>query len=124
MMLKGCKKLLNPGGHLILNPLEYDRILDKKERIVGITRNKDHEFVRFYDFEEPFVDFNILEVDWSVKAATHKLSTTRLYPYRLQELKSALDKTGFDDIAVYEGLKFQEYNLSTSKSIMITAKRV
>jgi SAM-dependent methyltransferase len=122
IMLNSCKQLLNPDGHLILNLLNYDRLLDHQERIVGITRNKDHEFIRFYDFEKPFVDFNILEVNWSDQPVSHNLSTTRLYPYRLQELKSALDKTGFDDITVYEGLKFQEYDLNSSKSVMITAK--
>jgi len=113
-MLSSCKQLLNPGGHLVLNLLNYDRILSSKERIIGITKSGDHEFIRFNDFQEPYVCFNLLEIDWSQKTPLHKITNTRLYPYTHLELESALIQLGFSD------LEIQMTN--TSKSITIVAK--
>lgn len=122
-MFADCSQLLNPGGHLAVNLLNYDRVLNAKDRIVGITRSKSTEFIRFYDFESPFVDFNLLEVDWSAAPPVHKLVTTRLYPYRLRELESALTKANFKKLTSFEGMAFKEYSIENSKSIMLIAAK-
>lgn len=112
-MLSSCRKLLNPDGHLVLGLLNYDKILEKQERIVGITRNANHEFIRFYDFEKPYVNFNLLEIDWRTESPSHKLVSTRLYPYTSDELESALRQNGF-----------KNFNIDipeNSKSVLITA---
>ncbi len=122
-MLTGCRQSLNPGGHLVLNLLNYDGILNAKKRIVGISRNKNHEFIRFYDFRKPYVLFNILEIDWTGEKNSHKIISTKLYPYTRSELCSALMESGFRDFRIYAGLEFKKYNLRKSKSILITATR-
>jgi len=113
-MLSSCKKLLNPGGHLVLNLLNYDRIISSKERIIGITKSKNHEFIRFNDFQEPYINFNLLEIDWSQETPSHKITNTKLYPYTHLELESALTELGFSDLEIRM--------TSTSKSITIVAK--
>jgi len=114
-MLNACRELLNPGGHLILNLLDYDKILAKQERIVGITRSEKHEFIRFYDFEKPYVNFNLLEINWQETPPSHKIASTRLYPYTSAELESALKENGF--------INFKKDNPENSKSIFITTTR-
>ena len=92
-----------------------NKILEKQERIVGITRNERHEFIRFYDFEKPYVNFNLLEIDWSTAPPSYKLASTRLYPYTAGELESALKQNGFKDFNI---------NIpKRSKSVLITAAR-
>jgi 2-polyprenyl-3-methyl-5-hydroxy-6-metoxy-1,4-benzoquinol methylase len=114
-MLGSSRELLNPGGHLVLGLLNYDKILEKQERIVGITRNEKHEFIRFYDFEKPYVNFNLLEIDWNTATPSYKLASTRLYPYTADELESALKQNGFKDFNI---------NIpKRSKSVLITAAR-
>jgi len=120
-MTSACKQLLNPGGHLILNLLNYDRVLGAKERVIGITLGKKLEFIRFYDFESPYVIFNLLEVDWSIVPPTHKLVSTKLYPYTHMDLEFALMQADFKDLTVYGSLGFDKYNPQKSKSILITA---
>ena len=112
-MLSICGELLNPNGHLVLNLLNYDKILGKQERIVGITRSENYEFIRFYDFEAPYVNFNLLEIDWRETPPLHKIVSTRLYPYTSNELESALKENGFKDFNIHIPEK--------SKSILITA---
>ena len=114
-MLHACRELLNPGGHLILNLLNYDMILEKQERIVGITRSEKYEFIRFYDFEKPYVNFNLLEINWRETPPLHKISSTRLYPYTSAELESALKENGF--------INFKKENSENYKSIFITTTR-
>ena len=114
LMLSSCRQLLNPGGHLVLNLLNYTRILAAKERIIGITRNKNHEFIRFNDFEEPYVNFNLLEIDWDNEPPSHKISSTQLYPYTDLELESALLENDFTNIKIY--------NPENAKSITIVAQ--
>lgn len=112
-MLGSCRKLLNPGGHLVLGLLNYDKILEKQDRIVGITRNENHEFIRFYDFENPYVNFNLLVIDWNTVPPSHKLVSTRLYPYTSGELEAALKQNGFKNFNINIPQK--------SKSVLITA---
>ncbi|MDD5598807.1 MAG: class I SAM-dependent methyltransferase, partial [Victivallaceae bacterium] len=57
-LLTACGKLSSPGGHLVLNLLNYRKILDLKQRLIGITGNGTREFIRFYDFAEPYGRFN------------------------------------------------------------------
>jgi len=120
-MLSACRQLLNPGGHLVLNLLNYDRILDAKERIVGITRSENHEFIRFYDFQKPYVCFNLLEIDWSEGTPSHKILSTKLYPYTHLEVESALLKNNFKDLKIYAGSGFKKYKVEKSKSITLIA---
>ncbi|MCK4983235.1 MAG: class I SAM-dependent methyltransferase [Victivallaceae bacterium] len=120
-MMTACRQLLNPSGHLILNFLNYDKVLGAKERIIGITRSENYEFIRFYDFEPPYVNFNLLEIDWSKRAPAHKLVSTKLYPYTRLDVESALIQTGFEDLTVYGGLSFDKYKPEKSKSITLIA---
>jgi glycine/sarcosine N-methyltransferase len=122
-MTIACRQLLNPGGRLVLNLLNYDKILSKKERIVGISKNDNHEFIRFYDFQEPYVNFNLLEIKWDKKTPLHKITSTKLYPYTHLEVESALMQAGFENLKVYNGLDFTRYEAEESKSILITAER-
>lgn len=113
-MLTACGQLLNPGGHLVLNLLNYDRILAVKERIIGITRSENYEFIRFYDFEAPYVFFNLLEIDWREATPAHKIVSTKLYPYTQLEVESALQQAMFKDLKVHGGI--------SEKSITIIAQ--
>lgn len=121
-MLAACAKLLNPGGHLVLNLLNYRKILDLKERLVGISRNGEHEFIRFYDFAEPYVRFNILEIDWTENPQAHKLLSTRLYPYTCRELETALAGAGFEIQELCSGLDFANYEPEKANSLTLIAK--
>ena len=121
LMLTACRKMLNPGGHLVLNLLNYDKILSFKKRVIGITRSENHEFIRFYDFELPYVNFNLLEIDWSEGTPAHKIVSTKLYPYTHLEVESALLQADFKDLKIYGSLGLKKYKPEKSKSITLIA---
>lgn len=121
--LFGFRKLLRTGGIAMLQLLNYDRILAEKSRVVGVHRVADREFVRFYDFGEDTITFNILTIEWQTERVTHTLSSTTLKPYRWDELRESLESVGFDSIRAYGDLRFNDFDISRSGNLVIVAQR-
>lgn len=124
-VLSGFHSQLKPGGHVIVQVLNYDRILRQQVRIVDVTRSPraDAEFVRFYDFLERTVRFNLLTIHWNGNQAEHRMQSTELYPYRSDELQRAFAQHGFTNLQLYGGLDFSTYQPAESASLMLVAQR-
>ena len=120
--LKGFHALLNPGGHILLQMVNYDRVLAQRQRIVAINRQEHTEFIRFYDFDPPFVDFNILRIDWSDDKPGHCLNATRLYPYRREEVQRGLVAAGFSEWQVFGDMKAAPFSAANSANMVLLAK--
>ena len=120
---------LKSGGTLILHLLNYCRILQRRERIIGVTRDTEgREFIRFYDFSEKSkIVFNLLTIDWRGNSSGQNPATSlrgvELYPYTEEELKSALAATGFSGIQSYGDLNFSPFEADSSGTLLLLAKR-
>lgn len=55
-------QVLELDGYIIIQLLNYSKILKEKQRIVGITECENKIFIRFYDFHDTLIQFNILTV--------------------------------------------------------------
>jgi glycine/sarcosine N-methyltransferase len=120
----GFATLLTPRGVLAIHLLNYSRVLSQGERIVGVNRSGSKEFVRFYDFDNDFLDFNILEIHWDDEGrSSHKLHSTRLRAYLHTELTDALAAAGFGTIETYGDLQFNPFNPETSDTLLLIATR-
>jgi glycine/sarcosine N-methyltransferase len=108
-------------GLLVLQLLNYQKILTDKERIVAINRSAAKEFIRFYDFNKRLLNFNILTINWENQK--HTLHTTTLYPYTLAELKPAIIAGGFVLLAVYGSMDFKKYDEKKSSNLVLVARR-
>lgn len=115
-------KLLTKGGRVLIQILNYDRILKEKERIVSITEYEDSIFVRFYDFPDNNVNFNILQFD-RTNYRNKKLITTRLYPYCSDYIFSKLKESGISKLELFGDLEKSSYNQFTSKDIVIMGEK-
>jgi len=119
--LAGFAGLLGDGAVAAIHLLNYARVLSAGERIVGVTRSGSKEFVRFYDFRDGLIDFNILEIQWDQEGgATHKLLSTPLRPYLYSELTDALTDAGFSDIQTFGDLQFSPFDPETSDTLLLT----
>jgi glycine/sarcosine N-methyltransferase len=127
--LDGFRERLTENGVLVIHVLNYDQILARQERIVGITRVAGREYIRFYDFLDTptggpsCVRFNLLEIDWNEKRAKHTMNSTLLRPYGCQELLAALTAHNFHDVKLYGGLDFAPYKPNESDSLVLIAQR-
>ncbi|MBN2432809.1 MAG: class I SAM-dependent methyltransferase [Acidobacteria bacterium] len=115
--------LLSPGGVFIVQLLNYDRVLAEGERIVNITRHEDETYIRFYDFLDPHLRFNLLKVAWDGDAVRWQMESTRLYPFRAVEVEVAARKAGFSDRQLFGRLDFSVYESSTAGNIVLVARK-
>lgn len=116
-------RLLEPGGWIILQLLNYQKILSSKQRIIGIHRNNDLEFIRFYDFCGKYLVFNVLIVHWQNQLAKPELQSTLLYPYSSHELKKYLQKVRLSPIAIYGDMEFSEFKGKISPNLVMVAQK-
>lgn len=112
--------LLEPEGHILIQILNYNKILSLKKRMVGITEEGNNMFIRFYDFGKDKTYFNILKVEKG-STASHSLITTEIFPYRSGEITKMLKSAGFKRIKKYGGLNKSPYISSESADLVITA---
>jgi glycine/sarcosine N-methyltransferase len=116
--LKRCSQILKSGGQLLIQVLNYDRILNEKKRIVNITEAGDNYFIRFYDFSGEQIVFNILTFSRE-KPSEHKLISTKIYPHSRENFESGLKGEGFSSIQFYANLEFATFDKSESKDLVI-----
>ncbi len=93
--LKSFFSILKPGGVLIIQQLNYNKILKKKERIISIKETDKNLFIRFYDFEKKLINFNILKVEKELNTFKHSLQTITLHPWLKSDYDIFLKNTGF-----------------------------
>jgi len=115
--------LLSPGGVLVLQLLNYHRILTEQDRIVGIHRQGDATYIRFYDFSPGRLMFNLLTIHFHHETCTHALHSTPLYPYRQDELERHLSTHGFIDLESYGDMQFHPFEEQVSTNLVIVGKR-
>lgn len=115
--------LLEPGGWVILQLLNYHKIVSEKQRIIGIHRKDNMEFIRFYDYEGKLINFNVLTITWEKKEAISELQSTLLYPYILDELQNYLQKVRLYPIAVYGDMHFSKFDRKTSPNLIIVGQK-
>ena len=117
----GFRHLLAPGGHLLLQIINYEPVLAAQRRIVALNREAEREFIRFYDFGGSLLRFNILEIDWSQQPPAHRLQSVPLNPWRLAGLQPALDAAGFSAISLYGDMQRGVFDPLRSPNLVITA---
>lgn len=117
------RRLLAPGGHLVLHLLNYSRVLKRQERVVEINRQGNAEFVRFYDFPGGNIRFNLLHITWDASGPVHRLSSVELHPYVKTELRAVLAAHGFKRIQTWGGLDFRPFAGARSDVLLLIARR-
>ena len=111
-------RLLKKDGRVLIQILNYEKILKDKERIVNITQ-KDHDyFLRFYDFGMKELTFNILRFN-SDHTSEKELISTKIFPYTAKELKKIFKEAGFKKIELFGGLDKKPFDAKTSNVLIL-----
>jgi len=122
-VMMSFSKVLKPAGLLAIQVLNYDLIVKRQERIVGVTRSGEKEFIRFYDFLDEFVRFNILTIDSQGDNLSADLSSTMHRPYRADELSEACKVAGFKEPQLYGDLNMGPFIPAESPSVILLARK-
>lgn len=115
-------KMLKDDGKVLIQILNYEKILKDKERIVNITKKDNEYFIRFYDFGKEDLTFNILKFN-ADQTTAKELISTKIFPYKSKELEQLLKKIGFKKIQLFGGLDKKPFNAKTSNDLVLLAKK-
>jgi glycine/sarcosine N-methyltransferase len=120
--IRRLNEILKDGGRAVIQILNYDYLKEKNERIVNITKKDDICFVRFYDFFDSYINFNIVRFNIN-KTSDRQMDTTRLYPYTKDELVKILEENSFRNIEAFGSMKKDPFEKKSSADLVLTADK-
>ena len=118
--LASWRTMLRPGGVLLLQTVNYDRVLRDRERILGVRMTEDGCIVRFYDFTVPRIGFNVLVISRREAGTDQRLLSTGLRPFSCEELMHGVNEAGFHDAMAFADLKRTQWT-EDSAAVVIAA---
>jgi len=120
--VKNIFNLAKSGARIVVQVVNYERLIQQEERILNITNTEDLTFVRFYDYFDEFVNFNILSFN-TKNPLQRTLITTKVYNHKALFLKSLFQLAGFQRVEVYGDLNKSPFNEISSKDIVVIAEK-
>jgi SAM-dependent methyltransferase len=120
-LFKNFARHLNPGGILIIQQLNYDRILKEKPRTFAIDRIENQLRIKQYNYLRNLVNFTVTIVDHSSAPPKIERSRSRLRPWKKTDLISELKSAGFYKISAYGDYSKNRFS-GRSKDLIIKAK--
>jgi glycine/sarcosine N-methyltransferase len=121
--LNNFYNLLEGDGLLFLQLLNYDRILNERERVQNVRETNGKTFIRFYDYGEDSLTFNLMILERHGSAIHHKLSSVPIYPLRPQNLVTILSEEHFTDIELFGSAALLPFDPQTSQDLFILARK-
>ncbi|MDX9759181.1 MAG: class I SAM-dependent methyltransferase [Bacteroidota bacterium] len=117
-VLAHWRTMLAAKGTAVVQLLNYQRVLDAGERIVNIRRDGDATIIRFYDFLDERLRFNILTVNDGDGTLSHNLQSTLLFPFRQVHFETAARHAGFASIDVFGSLRFAPFTSESTDLVV------
>jgi SAM-dependent methyltransferase len=120
---------LRPGGLLLIQNRNFDRVLARHERWMEpqSRREGDREwlFLRLYDFRpDGLLDFHVATLyRQGEEAWTQRVVTSSLWPQRQTQLTMALAEAGFVGVTAYGDMAGAPFRPDSSPNLVLTARR-
>jgi len=120
-LFRNFSRHLNPGGAIIIQQLNYDKILKEKPHTIAVDHIENLIRIKQYKYVRNLVDFVVTIVDHSHIPPKIDRSRSRIRPWKTNELISELRKVRF-----YNLIAFSDYSGSRfgrqSRDLILTAK--
>jgi SAM-dependent methyltransferase len=120
---KAIKKMygvLLPDGKIFMHILNYSLIRKQNTKINNIAKRDGKIIIRFYDFSDDKLQFNILSFPVD-SPKNYKLVTTPHYPHTKREINFYLKNAGFKKIKFMKNFSGEQFNDKDSKDVFIQA---
>ncbi len=120
---------LKPGGLLLVQNRNFDRVLEHKERWMEpqahLEGQREWLFLRFYDFDpDGLISFHVVTLARGEAGSwAQQISTTRLWPMRQAELVAALSAAGFHDAIWYGDMGGAPFQPAHSGNLVFSVRR-
>ncbi len=119
----GFHSLLAAGGILFIQLLNYARILAGRDRIQSVKEEKGKIFVRFYDFEEELIRFNLLTMVRTPSGFETHLESIPLRPWVVEDVLPLLERAGFSSTRIFGGISQGPFESKSSRDLVILSTR-
>jgi 2-polyprenyl-3-methyl-5-hydroxy-6-metoxy-1,4-benzoquinol methylase len=120
--LRAFAKVLRHDGVLVLQNVNYDRILAERNRIQSTKDVGSKSFTRYYDFEGDRVIFNIRTAERTGSGINESVRKVSLLALKKSALIEALESAGFSDVETFGGMSLGGFEAGTSKDLVIFAR--
>lgn len=119
--------VLHPGGLVAIQNRNFDRVWRQQERFMRPQACREGEqewlFVRFYDFHDETITFNMVRLRRDGEAWTQDFESTELRPIFRDELADALRTAGFFQAAFYGSYDGSAFDPAHSGDLIVVAQK-
>jgi hypothetical protein len=119
--------VLLPGGILIIQNRNFDRVWATKERYMPPQSHREGErewlFVRFYDYHEETITFNMVRLLHEKDGWTQSVESTQLRPVFCADLVSGLNAAGFGALELYGAYDRSAFIPDQSGDLIVVARK-
>jgi glycine/sarcosine N-methyltransferase len=119
--------VLRPGGLLVMQNRNFDRVWAERERFMPPQMHREDGqewiFVRFYDFHPATLTFNMLRLKRGPAGWVQDVESTPLRPIFQRELGRGLAEAGFAHVAFYGDCEGSTFDAQKSGDLIIVANR-
>lgn len=120
--LRSLMAVLRPGGRLIAQCLNYDRILNRKDHILNAREVNGDLITRKYDYDSDGIRFSIVTQKRGKTDKPEKRESVRLRPILKDELMDLLQDVGTTP-DVFGNILLGAYDPSTSLDLIVVATK-
>lgn len=114
---------LNPDGILIVQQLNYDKILREKPHTFAIDRIENQLRIKQYNYIRNLINFTVTMVDHSYAPPKIERSRSRLRPWKKDDLISELGAAGFYKFSAFGDYKKSRFGRKSKDLILIGKKK-
>jgi glycine/sarcosine N-methyltransferase len=119
--------VLRPGGLLVIQNRNFDRVWAERERFMPPQWHQEPGgewlFIRFYDFHQETVTFHMIRLRRTEEGWRQEVDSTELQPILGEELAGALSGAGFDGVAFYGGYDGSAFDAARSSDLIAVARQ-
>lgn len=124
--LKDFATCLRPGGLLIIQNRNFDKVLASRERWMEPQSHREDSgewvFLRFYDFlPDGLINFNIVSLQQTEGKWQQSVTTTQLHPLLQSELLAEMSEAGFGAVRTFGSMDGSPYDPVKSDNLIISA---
>ena len=111
---------LKPGGTLIIQQLNYDRILRDKPRTFAVDRSDSSIRIKQYKYGKSLIEFVVSILDLTTIPPRAHTSESKIRPWKKLELFAELKNAGFSKTKAFGDYRSSKFGLK-SKDLIIVA---
>ena len=119
--------VLRPEGILVIQNRNFDRVWVEQERFMSPQSTQDGNgewiFVRFYDFHQETVTFNMLRLRRTKTGWAQDAQSTELRPIFAEDLARSLSVAGFEPVTFYGSYDGSTFDPEVSGDLIAVARR-